>query len=212
MKTCPLFAGLDDRDLTALLACLGAKVEIFDKKYTIFPEGKPAKYIGILLRGAAQIEQLDYYGNRSIVARVEPGQIFGEAFACAGVQALPVTVTAGTDCAVLLLDCSRILNTCHNACGFHRQLTFNLMKELAIKNIRFHQRLQITGRRTTRDKLMAYLMAQAQQTGSSRFTIPFDRQELADYLEVDRSGLSAELSKLRREGVLECRKNEFTLL
>ena len=190
----------------------GRKGESFDKKYTILAEGNPAKYIGIVLSGSAQITQVDYYGNRSIVSGIEPGEVFGEAFACAEVPALPVAVVANEPSEIMLIDSNHILHTCSNHCGFHQQLIFNLMKDLAMKTILFHQKLEITSQRTTRDKLMTYLMMQAKKTGSNHFSIPFDRQELADYLEVERSGLSAEISKLRREGILESDKNEFILL
>ena len=212
LKRCPLFYGIEDGQLLTMLACLGAKVTLFDKKYTIFTEGNPAKYIGIVLSGSAQILQIDYYGNRSILSNVGPGELFGEAFACAEIDAIPVTIVADEPCDVMLIDCHHILHTCHHNCGFHQQLIFNLMKDLATKTLLFHQRIEVTAKRTTRDKLMAYLMVQAKKAGSNRFSIPFDRQELADYLEVDRSGLSAEISKLRREGVLHSHKQQFELL
>lgn len=212
LRKCPLFNQIGDEDLTALLSCLGAKVESFGKKYTIFAEGKPAKYIGILLSGSAQVVQVDYYGNRSIIAGVEPSEMFGEAFACAGVMSVPVSVTANEPCEVMLIDCGRIMHSCSSACSFHQQMIYNLMKSLANKNIMFHQKIEITSKRTTGEKLMAYLMLQAKKAGSNSFDIPFDRQELADFLEVDRSGLSAEISKLRSNGVLDSHRKHFKLL
>ena len=212
LQKCPLFRDISPKDLSALLSCLGAKVSAFDKKYTIFAEGTSAGSVGILLSGSAQIVQMDYYGNRSLVSEIRAGEVFGEAFACAEIPSLPVSVVANEPCEVMLLNCRRILHSCANSCAFHQQIIFNLMKDLATKNIRFHQKLEITAKRTTREKLMAYLMQQAKTARSSSFEIPFDRQELADYLEVDRSGLSAEISKLRREGILRSRKNHFELL
>ncbi len=212
LQRCPLFAQIDEADLQRMLTCLGAKVEAFEKKYTIFAEGNPARDIGILLSGSAQMMRVDYYGNRSILFELNPADIFAEAFACAEVEAIPVTVVANAPCEVMFIDCSHILHTCTNHCGFHQQLIFNLMKDLATKTLIFHQKLEIVSKRSTREKLMAYLMLQAQKTDSNSFEIPFDRQELADYLEVDRSGLSAEISRLRREGVIESEKNHFTLL
>ncbi len=212
LKKCPLFFQIGEEDLLRMLTCLGAKVASFDKKYTIFMEGRPAKQIGIILSGTAQIIRVDYYGNRSILSELGASELVGEAFACAEVQSLPITVVANEPCEVMFIDCAHILHTCSNNCGFHQQLIFNLMKDLAAKTIAFHQRIEITSKRTTREKLMAYLMAQAQKARSNRFEIPFDRQELADYLEVDRSGLSAEISKLRAEGILESRKRQFELL
>jgi len=212
LRRCPLFFGIEDGLLTKMLTCLGAKIVEFDKKYTILAEGTRAKNIGIVLSGTAHIIRIDYYGNRSILSEVGPSEIFAADFACAEVKALPVTVVANEPCEVILLDCSHILHTCSNNCGFHQQLIFNLMKSLAQKAIQFHQKIEITAGRTTRDRLMTYLMFQAQKAGRSDFEIPFDRQELADYLEVDRSGLSAEISKLRREGIIKSEKNRFILL
>lgn len=212
LRRCALFKQIEDENLLTMLTCLGARIESFDKKYTIFAEGKPAKHIGIVLSGSVQVIRIDYYGNRSILTEVGAGEVFSEAFACAEVESTPVSVIANEPCEIMLLDCSHILHTCKNNCGFHQQLIFNLMKALAMKNIMFHQKLEITSKRSTRDKLMTYLMLQAKKVGSSRFTIPFDRQELADYLEVERSGLSAEISKLRKEGVIKSERNDFELL
>lgn len=212
LKQCPLFDGIAEADLLRMLVCLGATVEMFDKKYTVIAEGNPAKYIGIVLSGEVQIVQVDYYGNRSILAEAGVSEVFGEAFACAETEAIPVSVIANEPSEIMLIDCSHILHTCQNNCGFHQTLIFNLMKDLAVKALMFHQKLEITSQRTTRDKLMTYLMIQAKKAGSNRFRIPFDRQELADYLEVERSGLSAEISKLRKDGILDSEKNEFILL
>ena len=212
LKNCPLFFNIEDDKLLTMLNCLGAKVVSFDKKYTVLAEGTPAKYIGVVLTGSAQILQIDYYGNRSILGKVGPSEMFNEAFACAETKAVPVTVIANEPSEIMLIDCSHILHTCHNNCGFHQQLIFNLMKDLAVKTIMFHQRIEVTSKRTTREKLMAYLFLQAKKADSPVFSIPFDRQELADYLEVDRSRLSAEISKLRNEGIINCHRSQFELL
>jgi len=209
---CPLFDGIESHDLTTMLNCLGARVIDFDRKYTIFAEGHPARLVGVLLSGSAQVVSIDYYGNRSIISRIEPGDIFAEAFACAEVESMPVSVVAGDPGEVMLIDCQHILHTCSNNCGFHQRLIYNLMKSLAVKNLYSYQKIEITSKRSTREKLMTYLTQQAKRAGSSRFEIPFDRQELADYLEVDRSGLSAEISKLRAEGILESSRKRFELL
>lgn len=212
LRKCALFNRIEDENLIKMLNCLGARVEFFDKKYTIFAEGNSAKYIGIMLSGSAQTVQVDYFGNRIILSDITPPEVFGEAFACAEVGAIPVAVIANEPCEVMLIDCSHILHTCSNNCGFHQQLIFNLMKDLAVKAIAFHQRIEITSKRSTREKLLAYLTYQAKKSGSNSFDIPFDRQELADYLEVDRSGLSNEISKLRSEGVLQSHRKHFVLL
>lgn len=201
-----------EEDLLRMLSCLGARVEYFDKKYTVFSEGSPAKYLGIVLSGSVQVVQVDFDGNRSILGEMNPSEVFAEAFACAEVSALPVSVIINEPGEIMLIECSHVLHTCSNHCGFHQQLIFNLMKDLAVKTIFFHQRMEITSKRTTREKILAYLHTQAKKTSSLSFEIPFDRQELADFLEVDRSGLSSEIGKLKREGIIEAEKNRFTLL
>lgn len=212
LKKCPLFDNIEDENLLTLLGCLGARVVAFEKKYTIFAEGSHAKYIGVMLSGSAQITQVDFYGNRSILNNINACEVFAEAFACAETQSLPVSIIANETCEVMLIDCSHILHTCNNNCGFHQKLIFNLMRDLAQKTLLFHQKIEITSKRTTREKLMTYLSMCAKKANSTSFDIPFDRQELADYLEVDRSGLSAEISKLRHEGVLRSHKKHFELL
>ena len=212
LRKCPLFNGIEDENLLRMLTCLGAKIEFFDKKYTIFGEGTPAKYIGIVLSGSVQMMQIDYFGNRSILSEIGVTEVFAEAFACAEINELPVTVIANEPSEIMLIDSSHILHTCQNHCGFHGQLIYNLMRDLANKTIAFHQRIEITSKRSTREKLLTYLMIQAKKNGAQSFDIPFDRQELADYLEVDRSGLSAEIGKLKKEGIIDTYKNHFVLL
>lgn len=212
LRKCPLFNEIEDENLVALLGCLGAKVKSYGKKETILAEGAPARYIGIVLSGSAQIIHIDYYGNRSILSGIETAEIFGESFACAEVDAIPVQVIASEPCDVLLIDCHHIMHSCSNACSFHQQIIFNLMKTIATKNLLFHQKIEIITKRSTREKLLNYLMLQAKKAQSNSFDIPFNRQELADYLESDRSGLSVEISKLRKEGILKSHRNHFELL
>lgn len=209
---CPLFDGIDGTELRAMLTCFDARTHAFARGEVILPEGSPARDVGILLSGQAQVIRTDYYGNRSIMLNVAPGQLFAESFACARTERLPVSVVAAEDCHILLLDCRRLMTGCSCACAFHSRVIFNLLQIVADKNLALHSRALITSRRTTREKLLTYLLLQAKEAGRADFTIPFDRQGLADYLEVDRSGLSAELSKLKKAGVLDYYKNAFRLL
>ena len=209
---CPLFAGIREADMLAMLDCMQARSVAVDRGERVFREDSPAEYVGILLEGAAQVCREDFYGNRAIQAALRPGDLFGETFACAGVRRLPVSVEAVQPSRVLLIKLDRIIETCPSACGFHNRVVLNLLRVLAEKNLQLNQKLEITSRRTTREKLMAYLMAQAKRGGSDAFTIPFDRQGLADFLGVDRSALSAEIGKLRREGVIESERSAFRLL
>lgn len=212
LRNCKLFENISDESLQAMLSCLGAEVRSYTKNQYLFTEGETVSHIGIILSGTAQIVRVDFYGNRSIVAVIEPPQLFGESFACTETRSVPVNVIAEKDCEVMLINSQKMLHPCCDACEFHSRIIFNLMKEIAAKNLLLNQKIEIISKRTTREKLMTYLLIQAKQYGKSSFTVPYDRQELADFLEVDRSGLSAEISKLRKENVIECKRNFFRLL
>ena len=212
LQSCALFEGVAPNDLKAMLGCLGGRVRRFGRGEAIFLAESRAEDVGIVLEGSAQVVRDDLYGNRTIHARVEPGEMFGEAFACAGVDRLPVTVEGVKPGRVLVIRLRRITQTCSNACEFHNRMVMNLLRAMAQKNLQLNRKIEITSRRTTREKLMAYLMSQAGLVRSSTFDIPFDRQGLADYLGVERSALSTEIGKLRREGVLESERSRFTLL
>lgn len=212
LKKCPLFFDVSDDDIITMLGCLKARTDIFDKNYTILSEESPAKYIGIVLSGSVQITQTDYYGNRSILGNLCEGELFAEAFACMQTASMPISVIANVKSNIMFIDCNHILHTCQNGCPHHQQLIYNLMKVLALKTVMFQQKIEVISKRTTREKLLTYLTTCAKKNNRKSFKIPFNRQELADYLEVDRSGLSAQISKLRKEGVLECRGNYFKLL
>lgn len=211
LQKCALFKNIDTDELKGMLDCLDARAVSYSRNEIIFCEGDPARYVGIVLSGKVQIIKEDFFGNRNIIALMEVSQMFGEAFACAGVQKLPVTATAICDSKILLMPCRRIITTCSNSCEFHNRIISNLLQILAAKNLLLNQKLELISRRTTRDKLMAYLMSQAKQNKSNTFTIPYNRQALADYLGVDRSAMSAELGKMRREGLIDFHKNQFHL-
>lgn len=212
LKKCPLFQKIEEKELSAMLNCLNARTLTLTKNETIFQEGNKATYVGLVLSGSVQIVQDDFYGNRSIIAVIRPPQLFAEAFACANVELIPVSVIAECPSEIMLIDCKRILSTCTNTCVFHQQLINNLLRIVASKNLLLQQKIEVMSQRTTRDKLMTYLMSQAKLRNSSEFTIPYDRQALADYLGVERSALSAEIGKLRKEGVLESTRSHFRLL
>lgn len=212
LRACPLFEGIREEDLLGMLGCLGAVPMNVKKGQNVFSEGDQAVRVGIVLEGKLLLLREDYFGNRSIFGQVLPGQLFGETYAFSHAQSLPVTVSAEEDSRLLLLDSRRITTCCSNACEFHNRVIYNLLRLVADKNLLLHQKIQITSQRTTAEKLMAYLSQQAKLHNSPTFTIPYDRQALADYLEVDRSGLSTEIGKLKKQGILSCEKNRFTLL
>ncbi len=206
-----LFQGIRDVDLTAMLQCLSAKQSTYQKGQVLVQKGTMMSSVGMVLSGALHLFNDDFWGNRTILAQVEPGELFGETYACIQTEPLHVTVQAAEATEVLYLDIRKIMTLCTAACTFHARLLQNLIFVLAQKNVLLTQKLEHTSKRTTRDKLLSYLSAESSKAGSATFTIPFNRQELADYLGVDRSAMSSTLCKLRDEGVLQFQKNRFEL-
>lgn len=212
LSQCPLFAGIGLTEMQDMLSCLDGKIAGIAKGSPVFLEGDPAEFVGVVLSGKVQIIRDDYYGNRSVLTVVSPGGLFAEAFACAGLEALPVSAIALQPSTVLLLNCRRVLSGCSNACSFHSRLVFNLLQGIAQKNLMLTRKIRCMSRKTTREKLMEFLLDQAKQHGSPEFVIPYDRQALADYLGVERSSMSAEISKLKKAGQIDCRGSWFRVL
>ena len=212
ISTTPLFASIQPEDLSAMFSCLEARVRSFAKGEAIFLEGDTSGTVYLVLEGRVQILREDYFGNRNVMTQADPGDIFAETFVCAGVDAMPVSSFAVKDSKILTLGYQKMLTMCSNACPFHNQLVRNLLQVVSRHNLMLSQKIQYMSRKTTKEKLMAYLSDQAKRAGSSTFTIPFDRQALADFLGVERSAMSTELNKLKKAGVIHFEKNEFQLL
>lgn len=212
ISSVPLFDGIRREDLRSLMHCLQARTVTVRKGDPVFLEGDPAGFVGIVLEGAVQLVRYDYYGDRTVMGHARAGEVFGEAFACAGVETMPLSAYALQSASVLMLSFGKMLTVCSNACPFHNLLVKNMMQLVAIRNLELSEKIRIMSRKTTKEKLVEYLLEQAKRSGSSEFTIPFDRQTLADYLGVERSAMSAELGKLKKEGVLETKGSWFRLL
>lgn len=212
LSRCPLFAGISQSEMREMLHCLGGTVLPVTKGSTIFLEGDPARFVGVVLEGSVQIVRDDYYGNRSILTVISPGGLFGEAFACAGLDVLPVSAVAQKNGTVLLLDCRRVLTSCANACSFHNRMVRNLLQGISQKNLTLTRKIRYMSQKTTKEKLMEFLLDQAKLHGSPEFVIPYDRQSLADFLGVERSAMSSEIGKLKKAGLLESTGSHFRLL
>ena len=206
-----LFSGVQKQDLSSLLHCLQARIVEMEKGSPIFLEGDTAGFIGLVLEGAVQIVRDDYDGSRSVLGHAEPGELFAETYACSNAETMPVSGYALRDGKIMLFSCRKMLTVCSNACQFHNQIVKNLLQVVSEHNVSMSRKIQFMSQKTTRQKLLAYLMDQAKKAGSPEFTIPFDRQALADYLGVERSAMSAELGKLQRENVLTTRGSHFIL-
>ena len=194
-----------------MLACLHAEKKDFPKDAFLMRTGDTAESIGLVLSGSVLVIQEDIWGNRNILSKAGAGQTFAAAYACAPGSIMNVSVAAETPVTAMFLNVKRVLNVCPSACAHHSRMIRNLLGELAEKNLRFSEKLSHMGQRTTRAKLMSYFSAEAQRLGKYEFDIPFSRQQLADYLAVERSGLSLELGKMHREGLLDFHKSHFVL-
>ena len=211
IRSSSLFSGISETELVAMLSCLETREERFPKDTFLLRAGDTAESIGLVLSGSVLVVQEDIWGNRNILSKAGPGQTFAAAYACAPGSLLNVSVLAETPVTAIFLNVKRVLNVCPSACEHHSRIIRNLLGELAEKNLRFGEKLTHMGQRTTRAKLMSYFSAEAQRLGSYEFDIPFSRQQLADYLAVERSGLSLELGKMRSEGLLDFHKSHFIL-
>lgn len=194
-----------------MMSCLDMKVKDFPKDAFVLRSGETVKSTGLVLSGSVLIVQNDIWGTRNILSKAGSGKTFATAFACTPGSKLNVDVIAETPVTVMFLTINRILNVCPSACAHHNRVIRNVLGELAEKNLHFGEKLEHMGQRTARSKIMSYLSAEAQRFGTYEFDIPFSRQQLADYLGEERSGLSSELGKMRRDGLIGFHKNRFVL-
>ena len=211
IRSSQLFSGTSEEELTAMLSCLKAEKKDFPKEAFVLRAGDAADSIGLVLSGNILVIQEDIWGNRNILSKAGAGQTFAAAYACAPGSVLNVSVMTETPVTAMFLNVRRILTVCPSACSHHSRIIRNLLGEMAEKNLRLSEKLTHMGQRGTRAKLMSYLSSEAQRLGKYEFDIPFSRQQLADYLAVERSGLSLELGKMRAEGLLDFHKNHFVL-
>lgn len=211
MREASIFRDLSDDEIVGMLPCLNAKEQHFKKNEVIYRPGDQVRKIGLVISGAVRIEKIDYWGNRKIISVIEPGQIFGEAYA--GMRTIPMEmeVLAAVSSVILFMEVGKILTTCGNSCEFHSKMIRNMVYVLAERNYKLTQKMDHLTQKTTREKLLSYFSEQALECGRSDFDIPLDRQQLADYLSVDRSAMSTELGKMKKDGLIEYRKNHFTL-
>lgn len=207
-----LFDGVEEEDLVVMLDCMEAKIRRYRKGEYVFRQGEMLDAIMVLVEGCLHVQRDDYWGNRSIISVVGVSELFGEAYAVPGSGPLQNDVVAVEDSVVIAFDVRRVLTTCSSACVFHSMAVNNLFGAIAEKNRQLVQKMDHISRRSTREKLISYLSSEAVRTGSGSFEIPLNRQQLADFLSVDRSAMSAELGRMRDEGLIQFEKNHFTLL
>ena len=211
LKISPLFEGMSEQEILAILGCVQAGVREVPKGGYVFMAGECTADMGLVLSGAILVVQEDLWGRRSIISKCAPGDFFGEPYAAKPGAVLSVSASAAEDSRVLMLNVRRLLSSCTSACVHHQKLIRNLVSVLADKVLILSDKVTHTSRRSTREKLLSYLSSQAQRCGSTSFDIPYDRQQLADFLCVDRAAMSAELGRLTKEGILSTKRKHFEL-
>jgi len=209
-KNNPLFQGIAFSDFDRMLDCLSPRTGIYKKDEIVLLAGNTINFVGLILSGAVRIVKEDMDGNSAILTDLAVSEIFGEVFACAGITQSPVTIEAAEDTEILFLDYKRVITTCSSSCPFHARLVENMLKLIARKNILLNQKIEILSKRTTREKLFCFF--DTRRGAARKFTLPFNREELAQYLCVDRSALSNELGKMRDEGLINFEKNRFEII
>lgn len=207
-----LFRGASPEEVQATLRDLEGEKRKYQRGEAVYHAGDTVRCMGLVLSGSVSIENDDVWGNKSILDKVGPGQVFAETYACIPGEPLMVSVVAVEDTEILFLNISRALEPCSAACGFHDRLLRNLLAISAQKNLHLSRRIFHTSSKSIRGRLLSYLSFQAAQHGSNEFTISFNRQQLANYLSVDRSAMSHELSKMQQDGLLLVNRNHFQLL
>lgn len=208
LQNCVLFKNVSD--IPCLLDCFNVKIINFKKNEQLAGyEDKPA--IIIITAGKAITVDEDYYGNRSVISSAEKGSIFGAAYVFGGMPALTARIVATEDGRAVYLSGNKILCPCQNSCPSHTAFVCNATKVISNRCVTFLEKLEILSKRTTREKVLSYLSAQSKKQAKNKFDIEFSRQELADYLAVDRSALSAELSRMQSDGLISYKRNHFEL-
>ncbi len=211
-KKVPLFQNIDINEIGSLLKCLDVKLKTYGKNEFIILAGEKISSIGLIIKGSVYIISEDGFGERNILAKLTSGNIFAEAFVCAGLQKSPVSVVTIEECEIMALEFKKIIHICPNSCSYHSLLIENMLKIIANKNILLNNKMEILNKRSIREKLITYFSQTSKEQNNSKFKIPFSREELADYLCVNRSALSRELSNMKNEGLINFNKNDFKIL
>ena len=211
LRNSPFFQGMTEEEILSVLHCVNATVQHKEKDAYIFRVGDSTESMGLVLSGSVLVLQEDLWGHRNIIHRIGPGEYFAEPFAATAGSVLNVSVVADEDSHIMLLNMERFLKTCPHACAHHGRMVRNLVSVMAKRVLDLNEKLTHMAKRSTREKLLSYLSAESMRQGKLSFTIPYDRQQLADYLSVERAAMSVELGKLQKEGLLKTNRNHFEL-
>lgn len=206
-----LFSGIEEEHIQSMLKCLKAHTRSYKKGASIFPEGFPIKEVGIVISGSVLLEFCDTLGTNHIVREIRTGGSFGEEYACGATSPLLLTIRAGSDSQIMFVDASSILRRCKNECECHQKMIENLVFVSVTRSLQLLRKIIHSSPKTIRERLMSYFTEQVKRAGSYTFDLKHNRQQLADFLNVDRSALCNELSKMQKEGLITYNKNHITV-
>lgn len=212
MMASRLFEGIAEDDAAAMLGCIGSYRKEYGKNAFISLAGDAVTCVGLVLSGRVHMIKEDLWGEKTIIAVIEPGELFGETFACGTIDTSTVSFSAVEKSEALMLPFERVMHTCSNTCPFHQRLVENMLKMIADKNRQLMEKVEIISKLTLREKIVTYLSLCAQQAGSRSFEISLSRTEMAEFLCANRSALARELGKMKAEGLIDYSKNTFSIL
>ena len=208
---CELFYGIDEEKISRMMSCLRSTRKKYESGETVWRAGSRVTQLAIVLSGRIHLESCDFWGNKSIITECLSGSSFGAPYALAKNELLVFDVVAKDASEILFIDMENVKSPCAENCSAHKQLIENLLSHVASKARGLELKISHICNRTTRDKLISYLSSEARKQNSSYIRIPFNRQELADYLSVERCAMSKQLHQMRRDGLIDFAGNDFVL-
>ena len=206
-----VFENISADQLPVMLECLKAMIKEFRKSEFIYLEGDKLDQIGVLIQGTVHMIKEDIWGNKAIMDTIKSGDLFGESIVCGEVDSSSFSFQAASDCTVLFFNFHKVLRACNNSCEFHQRFIENMVKVIAQKNVLMLNKMEIISKKTIRNRLLTWISQQVRLNGSKCFASPMGRLELADYLCVDRSALTRELTKMKKDGLIDFNKTMYCL-
>lgn len=212
LKSCYLFEGIEEENITRVLECLGAVECSYRKNHCIVDIGDVMQEVGVIVLGSANAVTETSKGVRSIIRKLSPGDVFGDAIVCSGLQRSPMRFVASCDCQVIKIGMHNIINPDIKKCKFRSIIVENLLRMTSSSYISLNRKMDILSYKSIRDRIMLYLADEMERSSCCVFNIPFNRNEMAEYLQIERSALSRELGRLKNDGYIDYERSTFKIL
>ncbi len=209
IKKTKIFETISENDMQAMAYCFKIKFRNYNKNATIIEQGQPVEDVVLILKGSAKVENIDSFGDVTLVTKMKAGDLFGLENIYIGQEQYKDSLVASEACLVMLMNRHRLITPCQNRCKRHEIVVRNLMKLIVERNHALSDKLKILSKKSTREKVLAYLYSESQKAGSAYFDIPYNKTEFANYLSVDRSALSTVLARLKEEGIIDYDKKHY---